>query len=87
MGKLAHSDVRPIISWVYSELMLLLPLSNMLYHLVSLVPGRDITLHVSTNNPAMVRGLLFLCHGANHKRPPWVYIGTTVTLQSIRVQG
>ena len=26
----------------------------MLYHLISLNPGKDITLHVSTNNPAMV---------------------------------
>ena len=29
----------------------------MLYHLISLNPGKDITLHVSTNNPAMVRQL------------------------------
>jgi hypothetical protein len=33
---------------------------TMLYHLISLNPGKDITLHVSTNNPAMVRPLCFL---------------------------
>lgn len=27
----------------------------MLYHLIQLNPNRDITLHVSANNPAMVR--------------------------------
>lgn len=29
--------------------------SSMLYHLISLNPHKDITLHVSVNNPAMVR--------------------------------
>ncbi len=29
--------------------------SSMLYHLINLNPHKDITLHVSTNNPAMVR--------------------------------
>jgi hypothetical protein len=33
---------------------------TMLYHLISLNPGKDITLHVSTNNPAMVRSLRIL---------------------------
>jgi len=28
---------------------------TILYHLISLNPHRDITLHVSANNPAMVR--------------------------------
>ncbi|CCM02563.1 uncharacterized protein FIBRA_04666 [Fibroporia radiculosa] len=30
--------------------------TSMLYHLIALNPNRDITLHVSTNNPAMVSG-------------------------------
>lgn len=32
----------------------------MLYHLIGLNPGKDITLHVSTNNPAMVSRLALL---------------------------
>lgn len=32
----------------------------MLYHLISLNPNKDITLHVSINNPAMVSLPLFL---------------------------
>jgi hypothetical protein len=32
----------------------------MLYHLIRLNPGKDITLHVSANNPAMVSRLYLL---------------------------
>jgi hypothetical protein len=34
----------------------------MLYHLIARNPGRDITLHVSANNSAMVRVHLFLAY-------------------------
>ena len=33
---------------------------TMLYHLISLNPHKDITLHVSVNSPAMVRHCFFL---------------------------
>lgn len=34
----------------------------MLYHLIQLNPNKDITLHVSANNPAMVNRVLIFFH-------------------------
>ena len=53
----------------------------MLYHLILLNPGKDITLHVSANNPAMVSHLGLLSEGM--LRP----MNILVTLQPIWLQG
>lgn len=59
LGGLPNCNVRPFI--LLSGLSPILTSMNnrkMIYHLVSLNPYKDITLHVSANNPAMVRTLM-----------------------------
>ena len=58
------------------------PRRTMLYHLIALHPHRDITLHVSANNPAMVRHCLpsFIFRKRSYRR--W-----SVVVQPVRIQG
>jgi hypothetical protein len=42
------------------EMLMLMLVRTMLYHLITLNPNRDITLHVSADNPAMVKFLRIL---------------------------
>ena len=61
------------------------PRRTMLYHLIALHPHRDITLHVSANNPAMVRHCLpsFIFRECSYRR--WSAIVQPVRIQSSRV--
>lgn len=54
MGQLTDCNVRSGSLIHYIKPLTIQSNSSMLYHLIQLNPNKDITLHVSVNNPAMV---------------------------------
>lgn len=56
---------------------------SMLYHLIQLNPNKDITLHVSANNPAMVRYDASASWGFTYS----IHLTVPALIQPFRIQG
>lgn len=84
LGQLTDSNVRvAFLHFVHARAhQTTTTVRSMLYHLITLIPHRDITLHVSINNPAMVR-IILCCR----LQPMLTKLdGATVAIQPLRVQ-